>query len=234
MTFRSFVPSEVLDSEYLFHALRYLRPVAEQLASLVGPPVTSVPLPYGKRMRGGTEGTSQVGLDREAFRLGLWFLDLRVALERGNRDAASETLRRLIQLFKGMDLPPPKAIDAYSHLRDKVQGTVPLPTLIAEAADAEKQASAELQEDPRLVELGRWIEACRLAGASRRADLFRERGSLQVLDRALARPGKDEDTLNPLVVPEVRAIRDEIAAGIFSPTGLGKRCENLLQKLDYD
>lgn len=31
--FRSLVPTDVIDSEYLFYALRYLRPVAEELAS---------------------------------------------------------------------------------------------------------------------------------------------------------------------------------------------------------
>lgn len=209
-------------------------PSTEQLASLVGRPATTVRVPWGRVMRGGTEGAPEVSLDREAFRLGVRFLDLRVALERGDRNGAFDTLGRLNQLLNNTILPPLKAIGAYGDLRNKVPGTVPLPTLLEEASAAEKQASAELPEDQRLVELGRWTEACRLAGASGRADLFRKSSTLRVLDRALAPAGKDEEDLDHAASQDVRAIRDEIAAGHINPTGLGKRCEKVLEILDYD
>ncbi|MBV8199238.1 MAG: hypothetical protein JOZ15_01310, partial [Acidobacteria bacterium] len=85
-----------------------------------------------------------------------------------------------------------------------------------------------------LVELGRWTEACRLAGANGRAQLFSERSSLRVLDRAIEPGGKDADNLDPTAVPAVRAIRDEIAAGRASAADLGKRCEELLRQLDFE
>src|ERR1700674_3882132 len=209
-------------------------PSTEQLASLVGRPAERVPFPWGREMRGGKDEASRVPLAREAFRLGVRFLDLRVALERGNRLAASDTLRRLILLLKDMDYPPSKALDTYQDLAKKVPQAVPLPSLLEDASAAEKQASTELLEDPRLVELGRWTEACRLAGASGRTDLFREASTLGVLDRALAPAGKDEDALEREAASHVQAIRDEIAAGHNNPAGLGKRCEGLLNLFDYD
>jgi hypothetical protein len=207
-------------------------PSTEQLASLVSSPATTSLVPWPGRVTRGPGEQATVGPDREAFRLGVRFLDLRLALASGDRDRAREALRRFNVLLDGMDLPS-KTGDTYKAMAKQVGQGGPLPGL-ASAEAAEKQASAELLEEPRLVELGRWTEACRLAGASGRADLFRERGTLGVLDRALAPAGKDGDNLEPEAVPEVHAIRDEIAAGRFHPADLGKRCEQLLKRLDYD
>lgn len=208
-------------------------PTTEQLASLVGP-VDPAQIPWIRRTRGGTNEVPEVRLDREAFRLGVRFLDLRLAVERDNYRGAEEAVSLVNGLLSEMDLPPPKTVETYKAIQRKIQTGVRLTTLLAAAAAAEKQASAELQEDPRLVELGRWTEACRLEGASGRADLFRQRATLRVLDQAIEPGGKDAVNLDPLVVPAVRAIRDQIAAGRITPTDLGQRCEQLLRQLDYD
>jgi hypothetical protein len=211
-------------------------PSTEQLASLVGHPAAAAefPWPAGGRYRGGADGVPSLPPGGEEFRLGVRLLDLRLALQFGNQADATEVLRLLNVLLNRLDYPPTKTIETYRGMKTRVQRGEPLPALLAAAPAAEKQALAELAEDPRIVELGRWTEACRLAGTSGRADLFRDRSSLRVLDRAIEPGGKDADDLDPAVVPDVRAIRDEIAAGRASPKDLGKRCQDLLKKLDYE
>ena len=92
----------------------------------------------------------------------------------------------------------------------------------------------ELLEDPRLVELGRWTEACRLAGENGRADLFRQPATLRVLDAAMRPGGKDADSLDPQALPKVRSIRDTIASGHIDPAILGGLCRKLLDQLASD
>jgi hypothetical protein len=219
----------------LLRGARVAGPSTEQLASLIGRPAAApFPWPAGPILRGGPEEAPSLSADREAFRLGVRLLDLRLALQYGNRDEASDALRLLNLLLQRLDIPPAKTVETYREMRSETDRGSALPALLAAAGAAEKQALAELQEDPRLVELGRWTEACRLSGASGRADLFRDRGSLRVLDQAIESGGKEADNLDPAVVPAVRAIRDELATGRASPTDLGKRCDEVLRKLDYD
>jgi hypothetical protein len=207
-------------------------PTTEQLASLVGP-VPSGKVTWGRTMRG-PEELPELAPDHEAFQLGVWFLDLRLALASANLHEADEALRRLLQLLNHMDLPPPPKIRAaYTEMRKQLQQDVPPPTLLAAAATAEKKAVEELLEDPRLVELGRWTEACRLAGEHDRADLFREPAALRVLDEAMRPGGKDGD-LDPKALPIVKTIRAGIAGGRIDPTALGKSCTALLDRLAND
>ena len=212
-------------------------PSTEQLAGLVGP-VTSGKLNWGRTMRGGpgTEEPPELPSEQEAFQLGVRFLDLRLALASGNEQDAEDALIWIQKLLSRMQLPPPETIAAYGAMRNKVQRHMPPSGLLAAAASAEKKAMAELLEDPRVVELGRWTEACRLAGRNGRADLFREPATLRVLDEALRPGGKDEDNLKlyPKAFGIVRSIRDDIASGRIDPATLGGSCTKLLDQLAND
>ena len=210
-------------------------PTTEQLASLVGP-IPTGDFAWGRTLRGGSETEAQPMLptEREAFELGVRFLDLRLALASGNREAAEEGFRRLLNLFDRMLLrPSPKTTAPYTEMRRELP-QVPPPTLAAAAAAAEKKVLAELAEDPRTVELGRWTEACRLAGKTGRAGLFHQPATLRVLDEAMRPGGKEEDTLDPQAVGIVRSIREDIASGRINPTLLGGSCEKLLNDLARD
>jgi hypothetical protein len=211
-------------------------PSTEQLASLVGP-VAPLQVPWGRRMRGGTSSTEQLPElppEHEEFLLGVRFLDLRLALASGERDDAAYAATRLLQLLDRMDVPPPEVRAAYGEIRKQVP-QAPLPALLAAAAAAEKKAMEELVEDPRLVELGRWTEACQLvAGKNGRTDLFRRPATLRVLDEAMRPGGKDASTLDPQSLAIVRSIREEIASGRIHPATLGERCTDLLNHLAND
>lgn len=231
-------------------------PSTEQLASLVGP-IAPLQDPFGKRMRGGTPTSDLPDLpsDREAFQLGVRFLDVRLALASGNEGKAEDALHRLRVLLERMPQPPPKTKAAYDELWNKVtrQGVAPS-ALLAAAAAAEKQAIEDLVEgaglverlrdgrllpeggveEPKLVELGRWTEACRLAGENGRTDLFQEPATLRVLDEAMRPGGKDSDNLDPKALAISRTIRDDIAGRRIDPAALGARCKSLLELLAND
>ncbi len=211
-------------------------PSTEQLASLVGP-VPTGEISLGRRMRGGsgTEELQDLPSEHEAFQLGVRFLDLRLALASGNEPEAEEALRRLLVLFARMLLPPPPETRApYTKMQKELQQRVPPPALLSAASAAEKKTVEELLEDPRLVELGRWTEACRLADKYGRADLFREPATLRVLDEAMRPGGKDADNLDPQALTKVRSIRDTIASGHIDSAILGGLCTKLLDHLASD
>jgi hypothetical protein len=209
-------------------------PSTERLASLVGP-IPTGKLAWGRTLRGpGPEEHAVLPPEHEAFELGVRFLDLRVALASSNEQEAEDGLIRLQKLLNRVILPPPETIAAYGDMRNKVQQHQPPPTLLSAAAAAEKKALAELAEDPRTVELGRWTEACRLAGKTGRADLFHRPATLRVLDEAMRPGGKEEDTLDPQAIGIVRSIREDIAGGRIDPTLLAGSCEKLLDDLAPD
>jgi Putative zinc-finger len=209
-------------------------PSTEQLASLVGP-VPSGEIPWGRRMRGGRGAQEQeiLASEREAFELGVRFLDVRLALASGDRNDKDEALRRIAGLFaERMTIPAStKTIAAYHEIRNKASQGVPPPALLAAAAVAERKAMAELDEDPRMVELGRWAEACRHTGQNGHADLFREPTARRVLDEAMRPGGKEEDSLDPQALAKVRSIHDAIASGRIDPATLGGQCTDLIRQL---
>jgi len=211
-------------------------PSTEQLASLVGP-VASDKIAWGRTMRGGSGSQEPPELlppEHEAFQLGVRFLDVRLALASGDQNNADEALRRLLRLLDLIYLTPPETRAAYAKIRKEMTQHLPAATLLAAAAAAEKKAMEDLIEEPRLVELGRWTEACRLAGENGRADLFRQPATLPVLDRAIRPGGKDADNLDPKALGIVRSIREGIAGGRIDSTALGARCKSLLELLASD
>jgi Putative zinc-finger len=212
-------------------------PSTEQLASLVGP-VPSGDVSWGRRMRGGGGPQEQemVPMEREAFELGVRFLDVRLALASGDRNDKDEALGRIGGLFEERMIIPAsaKTIAAYREIRNRAIQGVPPPALLAAAAVAERKAMAELAEDPRMVELGRWAEACRHAGQNGSADLFRKPTTRRVLDEAMRPGGKDEDNLDPQALAKVRSIHDAIVSGRIDPATLGGQCTDLIRQVVGD
>jgi Putative zinc-finger len=220
---------------YLWSA-RNAGPSTEQLASLVGP-IASGKIAWGRTMRGGSGSEEPPELlppEHEAFQLGVRFLDVRLALASGDQNNAAEAVRRLLQLLDRMYLTPPETRAAYAKIQKELPQRPPSPALLAAAATAEKKVMEDLLEEPRLVELGRWTEACRLAGENGRGDLFWEPATLRVLDEAMQPGSKDEGTLDPKALGIVRDIRKGIAGGRIDPAALGKRCTDLLHLLADD
>jgi hypothetical protein len=206
----------------------------ERLASLAGSPAAA-DLPWPGRVTRGEEERKELPPEKEAFRLGVYLLDLRVALASGSLDKINPTLGRLDNLLKDAEIGASETRPSVEAMWQKLRQGAPPRSFIPATAALEKKATEELALAPHLVELGSWTEACRLAGAGGRPDLFRERATRPLLDRVIAAGPQDEAALGTGDAVEVlRGIRQQIDAGRIDPAALGQRCENLLRVLDYD
>lgn len=207
----------------------------ERLASLAGSQAAAELVPWPGRVTRGEEERKELPPEKEAFRLGVYLLDLRVALASGNRDRVDNTLRRLDNLLKDAEIGASETRPTVEAMGQKLRQGAPPRSFLPATAALEKKATEELALAPRLVELGSWTEACRLAGAGGRPDLFRERATRPLLDRVIAAGPQDEAALGTGDAVEVlRGIRQQIDAGRIDPAALGQRCESLLRVLDYD
>ena len=206
----------------------------ERLASLAGGPGATAKVPWEGRVTRGPKENKDLPFEKESFRLGVRFLDLRLALASGDPTRADDSLRLLTALLGDSDFAPRDLISTLQAMQNQLRHGATPQTFLAATAARERQAIEELAAEKRLVELGGWTEACRLAGASGRPALFRDRATLRLLDRVVAADPKDEAALDAGAVEVVRGIRDEIAARRIDPAALGKRCQSLLEQLDYD
>src|SRR5262249_18710589 len=96
----------------------------------------------------------------------------------------------------------------------------------------ERKDFEDLALEPRWIALGRWTEACRLAGKQGQAGLFRDRAARQLLDEVTEPGGPDAGELDAEAVKRLRAVRAAVAAEHPDPAALGELCKNLLEKLD--
>jgi hypothetical protein len=206
----------------------------ERLASLVGGPAAASAVPWKGRVTRGPAEPADVPPDLQSFRLGVRFLDLRLTLAGGDREGADEALRRLNQLLEGIDFLPEETKEAYRQLRSAAHKPDVAPrSLLPDAAAWEAKGFKDLVE-PRYVELGRWTEACRLAGVSGKPDLFRERATRRVLDQAVAPDTKEPSDLGPRAIEILSTLDQAVRAGRLDAAALGKRCQELLEQLDSD
>jgi hypothetical protein len=204
----------------------------EQLASLVAGPAATA---WEGRVTRGQEDSREPPPELGSFRLGVRFLDLYLALDSGNKDRADDALRRLDNLLKDVEVVgPSETRTTFEAMRKSLQQGAPPRSFLGDAATWEKKAITELVIEPRFLELGSWTEACRLAGAGGRPDLFRERATRRLLDQAVAPRPKDEGALDPRAVEDLRAIREQILAGRLDAAALGQSCLSVLKVLDYD
>jgi len=205
----------------------------EHLASLVaGRPGAKADVWVGRVMRGSSE-SAEVAPDVQSFRLGVRFLDLRLALAADDRDAAEAVLSRFAKLFDGIPFPG-DVPDRYRTLRNQLgDEKVPPHSLLAAAGALESKGFKDLVE-PRYVDLGRWTEACRLAGKAGRPALFRERAARPLLDQAVAPDAKEPSDLPQRALDTLRTLRDALAGGHADADALGRSCQELLEQLDFD
>jgi hypothetical protein len=189
----------------------------------------------GRIKRGGSpeEGREQA-IDQQFFRLGVRFLDLRLALAGNNREGAQDTLRRLgVLLDENFYVPLPDVRNSYRQLNTALQhGAAPASLLGTARALEEKGFEGAIE--PRFVALGRWTEACRLAGLSGQAGLFHDRATRRLLDEVLA-PAKDAGDLgSPAATAALREIQAAVATRHPDPAGMHALCQDLLYRLDSD
>lgn len=217
--------------------LRWLSPghlTTERLASLAASPQAIGQVPWGKVTRGAGE-SREAPIDVASFRLGVRLVDVRLALAGDKRDASETSLIFLSKLLPDLELLGSHEREAIAAMLARLRQGAPPRSLLADAATWERKAIEDLVVDPRLVEAGGWTEACRLAGAGGRPDLFRQPATLRILDRAIAGPSRDDEgTLGPQAIKVLRGIRAEIAAGRVDPAALANRCQGLLELLDPD
>lgn len=205
----------------------------EHLASLVAGPAGATADVWPGRVTRGPSEAAEVAPAIESFRLGVRFLDLRVALAAGDRNAADRVLVRFDQTFGGMnflgDIP-----DKYKALRKQVGDEQVAPrSLLAGAGALETKDFKDLVE-PSYVDLGRWTEACRLSGQAGKSALFRERAGRRLLDQAVRPDAKEPSDLPQPAIAILNAMRAEVAADHPDVAALAQSCKQLLEQLDYD
>jgi hypothetical protein len=200
-----------------------------------------VPWKGGSTLRGGgpAEVQPDVPPDLGDFQLGVRLLDLRLALARGNRKAADETLRRLDNLFGALWLPLPDIRAAFKSIWNELDHGTPPAALLPKAEAAENRLFAAGVEKES-VELGSWTEACRLDAVARQPEIFRSRATRRLLERAQAPsteiPGATSGGGSPDQGPAktLREIKAAAGAEKLDFGALASRCEELLKALDAD
>ncbi len=205
----------------------------EHLASLVAGPAGAKADVWLGRVTRGPKEAAEVAPDIQSFRLGVRFLDLRLALAAGDRGAADSVLIRLAQMLEGMYfLDDLRA--KYQAIRNQVHDEKVSPrSLLASAGDLETKGFKDLVE-PRYVDLGRWTEACRLAGQTGKSDLFRERAARRLLDQAVTPDAKEPSDLPQPAISTLNTLRAELAVGHPDVAALAQSCKRLLEQLDFD
>jgi hypothetical protein len=109
-----------------------------------------------------TRGSSEVFSAREtAFRMGAWMVDLQAALSAGDAERARQAAANLKSSLTYMP-ESESALLSYEGVEEELLRSPPDTAAAAiSAADAEKYLSTLLDRDA--VDLGRWVEAARLA-----------------------------------------------------------------------
>jgi hypothetical protein len=206
---------------------------------LAGSTLAAESFPWGRTLRGGAGENPDVPFDRTSFKLGVRLLDFRLALAGGDAERARKALSRLDRLLDDVDFLSPESRNetrsAYREIGRRRDAGAPPATLLPGAAKEEEQVFKNAVIDPPYVDLGIWTEACRLAGQAGRPELFRDRATRRLLDKAVE-PGPEDAAhlLDPSAAASLRAIQVQVAAGRVDPPELGSRCRGLLEQLDPD
>jgi len=215
-------PEVALSTERLAQALASNREVIAQ-----------VPWPGRPKRGSGSEEGRQPAIDQQFFRLGVRFLDLRLALAGNDREHALDTLGRLDVLLENFYIPLPDVRDSYRQLNTALRHGAPPASLLGKARALEEKGF-EGAIEPRFVALGRWTEACRLAGLSGQAELFHDRATRRLLDEVLA-PAKDAGDLGSAAATDkLREIQAAVASGHPDAATMHDLCVKLLDSLDSD
>jgi Putative zinc-finger len=202
-------------------------------ASLAREAAVQANVPWEGRPKRGPADSSEVPFELQSFRLGVRFLDLHLALAGGDRDRAAAALRRLDGVLGGIDLLPRETGAAYHRMGEALRAGAAPGSLLA-AARVQEGKGFEGLADATYVELGRWTEACRLAGQARRSELFGGGATRRLLERTLAPGSQTAKDLGPRAAATLAGIRAAARGARPDPAELGRRCQDLLDQLDAD
>lgn len=201
----------------------------ELVAALETPPaVLADRLLQGPVYRGPVyrdRGERELEWSRRDFLLGVYLVDLRVALEAGDPGAAGEILRRIdTTLEGGLFLDEP--LELYRQARDELESGLP-PAELLEPAAAWEATLGELGLEVHLA-LGKWAETARLAAASGNAGYLLSRRSRRLLSRLLS---QEKEPIDPALRQPLQAVQATLDRKDLSPeelTALGESLEQII------
>ena len=157
-------------------------------------------------------GPQEVEPEALAFRLGVWSIDLEVALEATRTDRA-EGISELIQHYAAGLEQSTDVRERLEDLRARLQADVP-PAKLARQARRVAGLLEDLAMPPPYFELGRWVEEGRAAALVGDRSFFESRDTDRFLQRMKSfEPAPDISvTLSKELIPELKTIRSLIDA----------------------
>ena len=140
-----------------------------------------------------------------AFRLGVQAVNLRTSLTAGDRDTASNVIAFILKALHGQ--PVDKEIgESFTSIKNALEGNPPAKF----ATDADRLLEDARELDPAYFDLGRWVEAGRLAAIARDPAFFQQPENRSFLRHVLWRDrfGIKDSKLPEKSRGELRAIDD--------------------------
>lgn len=153
------------------------------------------------------EGEEEFLTDIAAFRAGTFLVDIRLALESGNREDALNALSRMIDLLQEIPFEGQTA-EQYTRIHRALLDGLPPQEVLGQAAKAEAEIEQLFAEDAPF-SFGQWAEAGRLAAISRNPAVFRDRKFRKFLDWQL----RHGEPIAPEVQNELRQIQAALEPG---------------------
>lgn len=202
---------------------------AELVSPLQGQKDLGAELWSGPRLRGPEDESEDLISNERLFQIGVQLVNLQVALEQSNETASDDVLARLVGLFSEEFLGDEYAA-YYSGVRVAIsQEKVPPRSFLKESA-AKSEEFREL-DDPYL-ELGRFVEAGRLAAIAREPSFFERRGVRRMLADLLKQQRQGELALDAESLRSLEAISERLGEDLQAADyeALKEGFEVILQK----
>lgn len=197
----------------------------ELVAALEAPPaaladkLSQEPVYRGPTYRG--PGDRELEWSRRDFLLGVYLVDLRVALEANDAGAADEILGRIAAMLdEALLLDEP--LDHYLQARAELDAGSSPAALLGLAADQEA-ALGELGLGAHL-ELGKWAETARLAAFTGDAGYLLSRWNRRLLSRLLS---QQKEPIDPALRQPLQAVQETLDRDDLSPEDLTALAEAL-------
>jgi hypothetical protein len=158
---------------------------------------------------GGSDPEADLFSNERLFQIGVQLVNLQVALEQGNEAASDDVLGRLVSLFSEEPFVH-EYEDYYAGVRVAIsEEDVPPRSFLQESTAKSEELREFLGSDPYL-ELGRFVEAGRLAAISREPSFFERRGVRRMLRDLLKQQRKGELMLNAESLRSLQAISERL------------------------
>lgn len=183
----------------------------------------------GPTTRGGVDPEDLISNER-LFQIGVQLVNLQIALEQNNQAVADDVLARLVGLFEE-ELLADEYVDYYSGARVAITEENAPPRSFLQESAAKSEEFRELDEP--YLELGRFVEAGRLAAIAGEPSFFERRGVRRMLGDLLKQHEEGELDLDPESVRTLKAIstrleKETLHAADYA--GLQEDFEVILQK----